>query len=370
MSVSSRSTALDHLDGVALVAPPDDSYIPAQAYVSDAIFDTEMREVLPSSWIFVGDIYDLAEPGDYLTTIIGYEPVVVVRGDDMELRAFSNVCPHRATTVADGAGNCGARLRCPYHGWSFHHDGTLAAAPFAGEFERPLDFDQLGLRPLRVGVWELFVFVNVSGDAPALSEWLEDADDMLRGHQLHTVPRILRIEQPVAANWKVCYENGMDTYHVQTVHAGSLCTIPTDKPTLHVGRTTASSVSRWANMPMPYVKETLEGQARQGPVIVNIFPGFIVSAQPSGSAAIYWWRPVALGRSVAGTASYSIHDDDPRLGEALVRQIQDEDVVICERVQTGLRSRYYQPGPRHTRELRVNGFQRWYIDALAAAAAG
>lgn len=370
MSLSSREAAVHQLDGVELVEPPDDSYIPAQTYVSEAIFEVEMRDVLPRAWIFVGDIHDLAEPGDFITTSIGHEPVVVVRGADMELRAFSNVCPHRATTIVEGAGNCGARLRCPYHGWSFRHDGTLAAAPFSGEFERPLDFDQLGLRPLRIGVWGLFVFVNVSGDAPALSEWLEDAEEMLRGHQLHTVPRILRIEQPVAANWKVCYENGMDAYHVQTVHADSLCTIPTEQPTLRIGRTTASSVSRWANMPMPFVKESLEGQARQGTVIVNIFPGFIVSAQPSGSIAVYWWRPESLARTVAGTASYSVHDDDPRLGETLVRQIQDEDVVICERVQVGLQSRFYQPGPRHGRELRVNGFQRWYMRALAAAAAG
>jgi len=356
------------VDGVPLLPPPVDSYIPARAYTSESIFELEMREIFPRSWVFIGDVGDVAQPGDYLTESIGHEPVVVVRGSDDQLRAFSNVCPHRAAVVAEGAGNCGARLMCPYHGWSFRHDGTLAAAPFSGDFVEPLDMERLGLRPLRLEVWERFMFVNVSGDAPPLADWLEDAPRLLGNHELASVPRILRIEDPVGANWKVCYENGIDAYHPQAVHADSLCTIPTVDPDIRAGGTTASSVSTWAQMPMPYVKGGLVGRAREGPVIFNIFPSFIVSAQPSGSAAIYWWRPVSIDRTVAGTASYSIHADDPRLDETLVHQVQDEDVVICERVQTGLRSSLYRPGPRHNRELRVHGFQRWYMESLARAA--
>jgi hypothetical protein len=95
---------------------------------------------------------------------------------------------------------------------------------------------------------------------------------------------------------------------------------------------------------MDYVKEGLEGRARKGPII---FPSFIVSAQPSGSFCIYWCRPTSLESSVAGTAGYSIHDDDPRLDDAMVRQVQvqDEDVVICAKSRPTFRSRLNRPGP-------------------------
>ncbi len=356
------------LDGPALDPPPFASYMPSEVYTSEAVFERDMTETLPRSWVFVGDIGDVSEPGDYLTESVGYEPVIVLRGDDGVLRAFSNVCPHRASVVTAGAGNCGARLTCPYHGWTFRTDGSLAGAPLRDDFVEPLDMAQLGLRPLRLAVWERFIFINVSGDAPPLEDWLENAQLLLGNHELANVPRILRIEDTVEANWKVCYDNGIDTYHVQTVHGGSLCTIPTVDFDIRAGHTTASSVSSWADMPMSFVKDSLVGRARTGPVIFNVFPSFIVSAQPSGSAAIYWWRPISLTRTVAGTASYSIHADDPRLDEAMVRQVQNEDIGICEQVQVGLRSRFYQPGPRHNREIRIHGFQRWYMEMLARSA--
>jgi len=366
----SLSSPSDVLDGLPLVPPPEHSYLPARAYVSEAVFAVEMREVFPRSWVFVGDTHDLARPGDFVTTSIGYEPVLAIRGDDDEIRAFSNVCPHRAALVAEGVGNCGARLNCPYHGWSFRSDGSFATAPLSSEYETPLDPDEMGLRPLRVDTWGPFVFVNVSGNAPPLAEWLEDAPSALAAHEMHATPRLHRLEDPVEANWKVCYENGIDGYHSPAVHAGSLCLLPTTDRVFRAGRTTASVTSRWEKPPMDFVKDELEGKAREGPIIFNVFPSFIVSAQPSGSFCIYWWRPDALGRSVAGTAGYSIHDDDPRLDNAMVRQVQDEDMEICAKVQTGLGSQLYRPGPRHPRELRVHGFQRWYMEALTAAAAG
>lgn len=351
-----------------LVPPSPGTFIPAPAYLSAEIFELEMREVFPRSWVFVGDTTDLAESGDFVTTAVGYEPVVVVRDDENALWAFSNVCPHRAALVADGNGNCGARLRCPYHGWSFSLDGTLAAAPFSDDFDGALHPERLGLRPLRLDTWGPFLFVNVSGDAPPLIEWLEGAPEAMADHELERLPRRHRVEDEIDVNWKVLVDNGVCGYHPRVVHGDTLCRTPFEEPRARAGRTTASVTLTSAEPPGHGVKPGLQGAARLGSVIYDVFPNFVVSASPSGSVNSYWWRPVGLGHSVAGTAGYCPHDDDPRLSPDLVRQVQEEDYVICRRVQAGLRSRLYRPGPQHALELRVHAFQRWVMDALALGA--
>ena len=109
--------------------------LPATAYTSPEIYEREMREVFVRSWIFVCPVSDVAEPGRFATTSIAGEPVAVVRGDDGELRALSNVCRHRA--IADpvaATARCPKVLRCPYHGWTYRQDGQLAAVPEARGF--------------------------------------------------------------------------------------------------------------------------------------------------------------------------------------------------------------------------------------------
>ncbi len=356
------------LDGVSLVCPPPGTFIPPRTYLSPAVFELEMSEVFPRSWVFVGDTTDLAKPGDFFTTEVGYEPVVVVRSGDSSIRAFSNVCPHRAALVATGTGNCGARLRCPYHGWSFALDGSLAAAPLRGGFDGTFEPEHLGLRSLRLDVWGPFVFVNLSGDAPPLDEWLEGAPAAMADHELEHLPRRHRVEDEVDVNWKVLVDNGICGYHPLVVHPQSLCRTPFEEPRGRAGRTTASVTITATEPPAIGVKDGLRGAARGGSVIYDVFPNFVVSASPSGSVNAYWWRPLAVDRSLAGTAGYSSHEHDPRLAPDLVRQVQDEDYAICRRVQAGLRSRLYQPGPQHELELRVHAFQRWVMGALADAA--
>ena len=363
---ATTSVALRRVDGVALAPPEPGGFVPAQAYVSQEIFELEMRALFPRSWVFVADTNDLTRPGDFVSAAVGYEPVVVVRGKDHEIRAFSNVCPHRAAVVAEGSGNCGARLQCPYHGWSFRLDGSLAAAPFADGFEGRYRPDELGLKPLRTGVWEQFVFVNVSGDAPPLLDWLEGAPAALAGHELRSAPRRYLLEDPVEANWKVLMDNGICGYHPTVVHASSLCRRPFHEPRGRSGRTTASVAITWSEPP-EVVKPGVSGEAALGSVIFDIFPNFVVSGAPDGSLCAYWWRPVAVDRSIAGSSGYSTMADDPRMDDAFVHQIQEEDYAICRRVQAGLRSRFYTPGPQHELEYRVHCFQRWVMEMLASA---
>ena len=138
-------------DGIVIEPPPDDSFMDPAGYFSEKLFDLEMRVVYPRSWVFVGDLSQLRKPGDYVTETIGTEPVMVVRGRDGTLRAFVNVCPHRASTLVEGSGNCGRALVCPYHGWTFHLDGRLAATPHPRGFVEPVDRGAYSTSPVSSG---------------------------------------------------------------------------------------------------------------------------------------------------------------------------------------------------------------------------
>ena len=184
-----------------------------EAYRSEAFYRAELDWVLPGSWVFVGHERWVPSPGDFLAETIGSEPVMVVRSADGVLRAFSNVCPHRASLLVEGRGNCGRRLVCPYHGWTFGLEGQLLAVPRQRGFVSPIDPDRLGLRELRLDVWEGLVFVNVTGDAPPLLDYLEDVPEILGGHGIASMHFGAFLDDPVAANWKLVMDNAVCDYH-------------------------------------------------------------------------------------------------------------------------------------------------------------
>ena len=103
--------------------------LPAWTYRSASFYGAEQEAIWRREWLLAGHVGDLRRPGDYLTASVAGEPLLVIRGQDGELRAFSNVCRHRAARVADRAGNCGKALRCPYHGWTYGLDGRLMGVP-------------------------------------------------------------------------------------------------------------------------------------------------------------------------------------------------------------------------------------------------
>lgn len=359
------------LDGVELTPPPDDSFMDPRGYFSEAFYDLEMREVFPRSWIFVCDVQDVSQPGDYVTETIGYEPVVVVRGDDGVIRAFSNVCTHRASLVVEGAGNCGKTMVCPYHGWSYQLDGSLTGVSYRRDFVCPIDTGALALKPLRADVWERWVFVNVSGDAPPLSEYLEEIPSMLGDHELTLAERGHVLDDHVNANWKVLMDNAFCDYHLPFVHAKSLGKFIDvhgleERIWKYTGRLAARSAPYGGG---PYnALPHLTGEAAQGSLGCSVFPNWFIAGFPNGGCTVMWWTPTGLATTRARVWNYTRDaEEDPRAARALLQQIQDEDYAICEKVQKGLRSALYRTGPQHALELRIRGYQRVLMEMLADA---
>ena len=140
-------------------------------YTDERIAELERQNVFAGTWQMVGRTAQLENPGDFITTEVGGEPIVVVRSADKSLRAFYNVCRHHAAAVVTQPCGNASIFRCPYHGWSYGTDGALKGVP---EFEGVCNFDRAknGLVPIRVEAWEKFIFVNLNDDAPSLQSHL------------------------------------------------------------------------------------------------------------------------------------------------------------------------------------------------------
>ena len=340
-----------------------------EVYRSPAFYEAEMEWVFGGSWMFVAHERWLPEPGDFVSETIGSEPVVVLRGSDGDLRAFANVCPHRASLLVDGKGNCGRRIVCPYHGWTFELDGRLTGIPRRNLFATPLDPSQLGLTELRLDTWEGLVFVNVSGDAPELLDYLEDIPELLAGHDIAGMGLGVSLDDPIAANWKLVMDNAICDYHLSIVHEGSIAAlVDLEGLTESAGDTTAVAAVPWVESELPAeARPGLEGKAAQGSLGCYVFPNLHVIGFPTGGATLMWWTPTSPTTTRARVLSLS-HDPDAdvRAGTELLSRVQREDFDVCERMQRGVQSAFYRPGPRHDAELRVTVFQRRLLEMVGA----
>lgn len=153
--------------------------LPPHWLVGEANSDAERRMIWSHSWVSVARLEDVADPGSFVTASVAGEPVVVVRGRDLELRALANVCPHRGSIIMEGEGKASA-LQCPYHAWTFRLDGELAAAP-----QMPgLELSEYCLPTLAIDVWQGWVFVNLDPEAAPVAEQLSQLEPLVKPFEL------------------------------------------------------------------------------------------------------------------------------------------------------------------------------------------
>lgn len=196
--------------------------LPAVAYTSDEFFRLEQERLFPRTWVCVGYTHEVPEPGDAVPLIISGLPIVLLRDGDGEIRAFHNVCRHRAMTVLREPSKGLSELQCPYHHWTYGLDGSLRAAPyFHGPGKGPLgglEIDEHSLVPVRIGIWNQCVFLNLAGNAPPLEEYLAPINELYGDYDLDALrpdPTIVTIE--FKANWKLLQDN-WENYHGPYLH--------------------------------------------------------------------------------------------------------------------------------------------------------
>ncbi len=201
-------------------------------YTDPAIFDLEMQRIYGQAWIYVGHESQVKAAGDYHTTRIGDQDVVMVRGTDGAVHVVYNRCPHKgAKIVPDGDGCVGKFFRCPYHAWTFRHDGTHLSAPLRNGLQNtcfdPKHPDFSMRRVARVDSYRGFVFASQCAEGPDLRTFLngvvssiDNLCDRSPVGEVEVTGGVFRVLQ--RSNWKVFYENLHDTMHAPVTHESSV----------------------------------------------------------------------------------------------------------------------------------------------------
>jgi phenylpropionate dioxygenase-like ring-hydroxylating dioxygenase large terminal subunit len=194
--------------------------LPAACYVDRDFYEFEKAALFDREWLCLGREDQVKAPGDYFTTHIAGEPIVVARARDGVVRAMSSVCQHRGMLVAEGAGNTRGFV-CPYHHWVYGLDGRLVNAP---AMERTCDFDRraVALPGLKLETWLGFIFVNFDQQAPPLAPRLAHVARAIAGYDLGAAQLATTMTGAFAWNWKVMFENNNDGYHASKLHQGPL----------------------------------------------------------------------------------------------------------------------------------------------------
>lgn len=313
------------------------------------------------SWLLMGHESELKHSGDVVAATIAGYPILVVRSD-AGLKAFHNVCRHRAGPLFDGErGNCGAHLTCKYHGWVYTLDGRLRTAR---DFGVVAGFDprEFPLFELKVETWRGFVFVNIDAQAPALARMLKPLDARVGARDLTRLVHTDRRTHDIACNWKIYVENYLEGYHIPLVHRGLSAEIDAAK-----------------------YEVTVEGNVcfhaapLKAPADEAIYDGLWAFVQPHLGINVYGdglmmerVLPIGLNATRLVYDYYLVPEiaDDERERHRIMAMsgtVTAEDRWICERVQANIEAGIYEAGvfsPRH--EAGVAWFQRLVSAAVAS----
>lgn len=365
--------------GIAPIAPlARASTLPSALYLDPNVLDVERDRIFGRTWQLVAHWDDLSRAGDFVPVTVLDEPIVITHGHDGVLRAFYNVCRHRAGQVALTRGNRRA-LQCKYHGWTYGLDGTLRTAP---EMEDTEDFDPtcFGLQPVRVDRFGPFVFVNLDDDAVPLAEVLGAIPQEVAraGFDLSAMRRVERRDYVIECNWKVYVDNYLEGYHIPIAHPALYREIDYDAYQVET--------FRWYSKQHAPVRELKPGQE------VGRDRRYLRSADGEEDALYYWLFPNTMLNLYPDNVSTNVilplgHDRTLTIFEwffaqpgtgggwesmqqtiAFSDEIQQEDIVLCEQVQRGLRSRSYDTGRFSARrENGVHHFQSLVRESLGDA---
>ena len=196
--------------------------LPAWTYTSNEFFELEKNSLFLCNWQLICHTSNIPNIGDYFTLNIFHERILVIKGNDNVIRAFHNVCSHRATKLLDkNSGNCKKRISCPYHAWGYDLQGNLIKVPHQDEFKE-LDKSKHGLKPIEMEIFQGFIFVRlISTDAPSVanqfSPYLEEIKPY-RFEELEPLGRVTMRHRLV--NWKQIADNYVDAFHIPVAHAG------------------------------------------------------------------------------------------------------------------------------------------------------
>jgi phenylpropionate dioxygenase-like ring-hydroxylating dioxygenase large terminal subunit len=366
--LKSVKPTLDPLDGMSL---------PGWLYFDPEFLEAEKKAFLRAAPQVVCHESDVSEPGEWRSLEYLGESVIVIRGDDNQVRAFSNVCRHRGSRLVDGGGGCAKVLTCPYHAWSYARDGRLVGVPHRNEYPG-LQTDQLGLFPVALEKWRGFLFVALEPGAPPVAEMMAPYEDEVAPYRFEDLRAIGRVTlRHRALNWKTIADNYSDGLHIPVGHPGLTRLFGRNyrvEAKDHVDRMEGDLIEKESAHPaerayqkyLPRVDHLPESHQRKW-LYYKLFPNVAFDIYPD-QVDFMQFLPVGPTETVIREISYALPDADMpekwrremkiarHLNWRINRQVNAEDTELITRVQLGMQSPAYKAGPLGTSEVCLRSF--------------
>ncbi len=329
--------------------------MPSSVYTSEEFLAQELSGIFAKEWLCVGRVDQFAKAGDYVTTEIAGRPIMVIRDGDGTLRAQSNVCLHRMSTLLEGQGNVRSVV-CPYHAWTYNLDGTLRGAPGMGRNEGFKRGDYC-LPQLRCETWLGWVLVSLNPDAPDPRSHLSEVEALIAPYGMENYAQTFQEHHHWNTNWKVLAENFMESYHLPVCHAGTIGGFvkleEMDCPPSGAAWN-YHTILKDPNAPLTNAhpdNTTLQGDMRRTTVLLTIYPALMITLTPG-----YFWYlslrpdgPDHVHITYGGGLSPDYVNDSKSQEhfaalKSLLDRVNDEDRGCTEKVYRGLCSDLARPG--------------------------
>ncbi|HEY0754844.1 MAG TPA: aromatic ring-hydroxylating dioxygenase subunit alpha [Ktedonobacteraceae bacterium] len=346
--------------------------LPADWYTEPLIFAQEKSRIFRRAWQYVGLVEQVKQEGDFFTCTIGNVPIVVTRDEAGELRAFVNVCRHRGSELVLQACGNHKTLQCHYHAWTYNLDGTLRTAPGMKD-EEGFDKTQFSLHTMQIETWGPFIFATLDKNAAPLTSLLDKLPDLLlaTGVNLHSLKRRVRQTYEIQANWKIVVDNYLECYHCPVAHPGFSALIDINSYTVSEYEyfSTQGGPQKAHADPARVPKFNKSGVVTDG-FFAYLWPNFTLNLYPGpGSLSLNLFLPLSVDKTLA-IFDYLFDDavtqTDQEQFDLFIDQVQREDIVLCESVQRGLASGFFQQGRLMLqRENGLRHFQKLVHRALA-----
>jgi phenylpropionate dioxygenase-like ring-hydroxylating dioxygenase large terminal subunit len=362
--LKSVGPAEDPLDGLSL---------PGWLYFDPEFFAAEKKIFLRAAPQVVCHESEISRPGEWRSLDYLGESVIVIRGDDGAVRAFLNLCRHRGSRLVEGAGGCAKVLTCPYHAWSYGRDGRLAGVPHRKEYPG-LRTDMLGLIPVAVENWHGFLFVTLDRGAPSVAEMMAPYEDEVAPYRFEDLRVLGRVTlRPRPLNWKTIADNYSDHLHIPVGHAGLNRLFERNyriEAQAHVDRMEGDLVEKASANPserayqrfLPTVAQLPPTHQRKW-LYYKLFPNVAFDIYPD-QVDFMQFLPVSATETVIREISYALPDDRREMRAArylnwrINRQVNAEDTALITRVQLGMQSSGYRPGPLGMSEVCLRSFAK------------
>ena len=323
----------------------------ARYYTDPAVFHLENTGLLRRTWQFAGHVSQLGRPGDYFTFSIGGENLFCVRDRDGTIRAFYNVCQHRAHELVQGTGNS-RTIVCPYHAWTYELSGQLRSGPNISSIEG-FDRKSICLTPVRIEDFCGFLFANLDPDAEPMDVWFPEARDQLAEFVPHhdSLAPVEWVEVTEKCNWKVSVENYSECYHCALNHKTfAKGVIKPETYDIQPQGYCLRHTTECQNLDAMTYPIDLASNPRAGDYSSwFLWPMFSFQVYPGNMLNTYHWRPLDSDHVVVWRGWYAHDEATTEIARKLAIQDRDttvaEDIGLVESVQRGLKSSGYRPGP-------------------------